>query len=200
MQYVNYITNFIVNNGFAIIILLVIIFGIVIKVRHILDNDLSEWLVQKVMEAEIYFGSETGQIKLRSVYDCFVKERPFLSILISFNTFSNLVDVALEKFEEMLEENGTIRLWIQEKQLKNTEKDATKLAEKMIEQVAEKIDEESEIIEENNEIPEVSEENNNEPEIVEENNEYPEVSEENNEEPEISEEIDENLEDVNISE
>ena len=61
--------------------------------------------------------------------------------------FSNLVDVALEKFEEMLEENGTIRLWIQEKQLKNTEKDATKLAEKMIEQVAEKIDEESEIIE-----------------------------------------------------
>ena len=111
--------------------------------RSVLDNDLSEWLVKKVMEAEIYFGSEVGQIKLRSVYDSFVKERPLLSLLISFNTFSSLVDVALDKFEEMLEDNGAIKAWIEKEQLNNTKKKSEKIAEKMIENISEKIDEET---------------------------------------------------------
>lgn len=143
MEWINSITTFIVNNGFSIIIALIIIFAIIVKVRSILDNDLSEWLVKKVMEAEIYFGSEVGQIKLRSVYDSFVKERPLLSLLISFNTFSSLVDVALDKFEEMLEDNGAIKAWIEKEQLNNTKKKSEKIAEKMIENISEKIDTET---------------------------------------------------------
>ena len=47
-----------------------------------------EWLLFAVTQAEKEFGSGTGQLKLRYVYDMFVTKFPYLVQFISFETFS----------------------------------------------------------------------------------------------------------------
>lgn len=64
-----------------------------------------EWLLYAVTIAEKEYGSGTGQIKLRAVYDMFLAKYPKLSIFISFETFSGWVDIALDKMRVMIEEN-----------------------------------------------------------------------------------------------
>lgn len=111
MEFINNIGAFITTYTVEIIIVLLIIVGIYIKIKNLISNNLVEWLVDKVAEAEMYFGSQTGQIKLRSVYDIFVTKRPILAIFISFDKFSDYVDISLNKFKEMLSENGKIKEW-----------------------------------------------------------------------------------------
>lgn len=65
-----------------------------------------EWLLLAVLEAEKQFGSGTGQLKLRSVYDLFVSRFPWLAKIVSFSTFSGWVDEALDKVEEWLKEDA----------------------------------------------------------------------------------------------
>jgi hypothetical protein len=62
-----------------------------------------------VEKAEEEFGSSTGQLKLRYVYNLFITRFPGISKLISFETFSMLVDEALKKFKEMLIENKNLQ-------------------------------------------------------------------------------------------
>ena len=103
------ILSFIETYGFTIIVIFLVLFGIYSKIKSIIDNNLIEWLVDKVADAEVYFGSQTGQLKLRYVYDTFVSQRPVLAVFVSFETFSSLVDAALEKFEDMLLNNKKIQ-------------------------------------------------------------------------------------------
>ncbi len=79
----------------------------------------SEWLLYWVVEAEKEFGSGTGQIKLRYVYDQFVTSFPDLASLISFEAFSMLVDQALERMREMLKTNKDLRKYV-DKEKKET--------------------------------------------------------------------------------
>ena len=65
-----------------------------------------EWLLFAVTEAEKKLGSGTGQLKLRLVYDMFVEKFPHVSDIITFDTFSTLVDEALEKMKNMLDNNA----------------------------------------------------------------------------------------------
>lgn len=69
---------------------------------------IKQWLLWAVSAAERSLGSGTGQLKLREVYDKFITKFPFVSKLISFETFSNLVDEALEEMREMLDKNDNI--------------------------------------------------------------------------------------------
>lgn len=121
MEYLKIIFNFLGQYGVVIIIALIALIGLILRLHAIINGDITEWLIEKVAEAEIYFGSKTGKMKLRSVYDVFVKDRPFLSLLISFEKFSELVDIALEKFEKMLNEDDGIKEWFENlKKEKNT--------------------------------------------------------------------------------
>ena len=113
MQYITTVLDFICTYGFVIIVALIIIIGLIIKIKSIINGNIVEWLINKVADAEAYFSSGTGQIKLRAVYDVFCKDRPFLSFLISFNTFSKLVDSALEKFRSMLSEDTGVAEWFE---------------------------------------------------------------------------------------
>ena len=61
-----------------------------------------------VITAEQKFGSETGVIKLRFVYDLFVSKFPWIAKILSFDKFSELVDEALDKMRLLLEENPKI--------------------------------------------------------------------------------------------
>lgn len=67
-----------------------------------------EWLLYAVLLAEKEYGSQTGEIKLRYVYDLFVNKFTWLAKIISFDTFSEWVDIVLEQMEELLQNNKEI--------------------------------------------------------------------------------------------
>ena len=76
-------------------------------------NKIREWLLYAVTAAQKQFGSGTGQIKLRYVYDKFLTKFPTFATIVSFELFSNLVDEALVKFKEILETNKKIQNYIE---------------------------------------------------------------------------------------
>ena len=75
-------------------------------------QSVKEWLLFAVTEAEKKLGGGTGQLKLRFVYDMFVEKFPYTSDLISFETFSDLVDEALERMKAMLETNKAVETYV----------------------------------------------------------------------------------------
>ena len=74
-----------------------------------------EWLLLAVLEAERVLGSGTGQVKLRFVYDLFLDKFKFLSMLITFEQFSRLVDDALVIMREAISNNKQIDNYINNK-------------------------------------------------------------------------------------
>lgn len=66
---------------------------------------ISEWLLLAVVQAEKELGSGTGEIKLRYVYDKFIQKFGKMAMIISFEQFSGMVDVALDKMRDMLSSN-----------------------------------------------------------------------------------------------
>lgn len=76
-------------------------------------SKVKEWLLYAVTEAEKELGSGTGQIKLRYVYDMFIKQFPFLVEKITFDAFSILVDEVLEKFRMLLDQNANIKTYVE---------------------------------------------------------------------------------------
>lgn len=75
-------------------------------------NKIKEWLLFAVTQAEKEFGSGTGQLKLRYVYDMFVAKFPFLVKFVSFEFFSNLVDDVLVKFKDMFKSNVAVQSYV----------------------------------------------------------------------------------------
>ena len=63
-----------------------------------------ELLLAWVTEAERDLGAGTGPIKLRTVYDRFALQFPALFKIITFDTFSDWVDDALEQMEALLQD------------------------------------------------------------------------------------------------
>ena len=66
---------------------------------------ISEWLLLAVVQAEKELGGGTGEIKLRYVYDKFIQKFGKMAMIISFEQFSIMVDVALDKMRNMLSSN-----------------------------------------------------------------------------------------------
>lgn len=67
-----------------------------------------QWLLYAVTEAEKLFGSQTGVLKLRYVYDRFIEKFPAVARVITFNTFSAWVDEALGQMRHILETNKAV--------------------------------------------------------------------------------------------
>lgn len=86
--------------------------GIVLAVRFFKQPSskqvakVKEWLLMAVLEAEKQFGSGTGKLKLRSVYDLFVARFPWIAKIVSFETFAQWVDEALDTVEQWLTEDA----------------------------------------------------------------------------------------------
>ena len=92
-----------------IIVAIVIIAALFIVLAIKQPKKVKEWLLYAVIEAENELGSGTGPVKLRSVYDMFITKFPKLSVFISFNTFSEWVDVALDYMEKLLTDNKDVK-------------------------------------------------------------------------------------------
>ena len=59
---------------------------------------IKNWLLVAIAEAEKIYGAKTGSLKLSYVYDLFIQRMPDLAEMISFETFSSLVDEVLSDF------------------------------------------------------------------------------------------------------
>ena len=92
-----------------IIVAIVIMAALFIVFAIKQPKKVKEWLLYAVIEAEKELGSGTGPVKLRSVYDMFITKFPKLSVFISFSTFSEWVDVALDYMEKLLTDNKDVK-------------------------------------------------------------------------------------------
>jgi len=72
-----------------------------------------QWLIRAVLLAEREYGGKTGKLKLRDVYAQFVATWPKVANWMSFNTFSDLVDLALVEMHNMIEDNPAIQAFVE---------------------------------------------------------------------------------------
>lgn len=94
----------------------VIGFGIYQFIKLEKDRQLEivkEWLLLAVVEAEKKLGGGTGQIKLRYVYDMFIEKFKFLALMITFEQFSVMVDMALDKMRLILSSNEKLKDYVE---------------------------------------------------------------------------------------
>ena len=125
--------DFIVRNWYIIFSFIAIIIVAIVCVVNFFKQPTSEqirqvreWLLYAVTEVEKIMGSKTGQLKLRMVYDMFLEKFPFISSVISFDKFSELVDEALEEMKHLLSTNEAIRNYVgYELTSKDTEPEVT---------------------------------------------------------------------------
>lgn len=85
-----------------------VVLATTVVVGGIYVNGFKNWLVWAVTEAEALFGSNTGKLKLRYVYDMAVNRFPVVAKVIPFSVFGKLVDSALDIMRDMIENNKDI--------------------------------------------------------------------------------------------
>ena len=95
--------NFIIIGAVVLISIIAIVLVCVGKVKTV-----KQWLKYAVAEAEQYFGSKTGKLKLQYVYNCFAERFKVVSSFVTFGVFSKWVDTALETLNGWLETNDNI--------------------------------------------------------------------------------------------
>lgn len=102
------ILTWLADNWYIIVTILIIGFTSIIN-----KNKIQEWLKYAVSKTEEELGTGTGQLKLRQVYDMFIKKFPILSSIIPFTIFSKMVDLALEWMNEQIKKNNKIKEFIE---------------------------------------------------------------------------------------
>lgn len=80
-----------------------------------------QWLLYAVIEAEKKMGGGTGEIKLRYVYDKFLTIFPRMSLFVSFDLFKTLVDEALQKAKDLLQQNEKLKNYVKKDSENNQE-------------------------------------------------------------------------------
>lgn len=112
--------DFLVNNWYMLVLEIAVIavaaYSVYVFIKMPRGAQLAkvqQWLLWAVAQAEKQFGSGTGQLKLRYVYDMFVGRFPSLANVITFEAFSLLVDKALQKFNNMLSSNKMVEAYVE---------------------------------------------------------------------------------------
>ena len=88
-----------------------IILLVILALVDVVKNDkekAAKWLLLACTQAEKEFGSKTGALKLRYVYEMFIANFPLLSKFVSFDEFSTMVDRALEEMKHLKDTNMAI--------------------------------------------------------------------------------------------
>lgn len=122
--------DFIVENWYILVGLLAMVAAVVIYIVRFFKKptekqleSIKEWLLWATTEAEKRFGSGTGKLKLRYVYDLFAETFPWLAKIVSFETFSKLVDSALGDMNNLLASNNAVQLYVNGSAVEETEAD-----------------------------------------------------------------------------
>ena len=83
-------------------------------------EELKKWLRYLVYQAEEYFGSKTGQLKLAYVYNLAVKQFPWIAYVMTYEEFDEkYVKEALKWLEEQLSKNANIRALLENENGRN---------------------------------------------------------------------------------
>lgn len=111
--------DFIVENWYVIVALLAVVaVAVVLAVRFFkmpTANQLAtvkEWLLYATTLAEKELGGGTGKLKLRYVYDMFVTKFPWVAKVLSFDSFSDMVDESLGSMNDLLSKNAAVQLFV----------------------------------------------------------------------------------------
>lgn len=99
--------EWIVNNWGLLLIPVMVVAGLIYLIRND-KKKAKKWLLLACLEAEKEFGSKTGVIKLRYVYDMFLATFPLLSKFVSFEQFSDMVTAALEEMKHLINTNMAV--------------------------------------------------------------------------------------------
>lgn len=99
--------EWIVNNWGLLLIPMMVVAGLIYLIRND-KKKAKKWLLLACLEAEKEFGSKTGVIKLRYVYDMFLATFPLLSKFVSFEQFSDMVTAALEEMKHLINTNMAV--------------------------------------------------------------------------------------------
>ncbi len=86
----------------ALVILIISVIVFIIKMLRDEKETVVEWLVYAVTEAEEKLGSGTGRLKLKMVYDMFIRRFPAVSVFVSLDTFTRWVDIALDNMRVLI--------------------------------------------------------------------------------------------------
>ena len=79
-------------------------------------EELKKWLRYLVYQAEEYFGSKTGQLKLAMVYNLAVKQFPWISYIMTYEEFDEkYVKEALKWLEKQLSDNPAVKALLENK-------------------------------------------------------------------------------------
>ena len=104
--------EFLLNYGKLILVLIILVIALIIAVKRFFKlspkerlENVKEWLLLVVMQAERIYGGGTGVIKLRYAYEEFITKFPDLAKILPFEKFSDMVDDALDTLEELIEDN-----------------------------------------------------------------------------------------------
>ena len=107
--------NNLIDNRFVIVAVIVLLIFVCSVVYAFFKQPsksqlrkVKEWLLLAVTQAETELGTGTGRLKLRYVYDLFITPFKWISYLISFEVFSELVDDALDEMRDMLATNQAV--------------------------------------------------------------------------------------------
>lgn len=68
-----------------------------------------QWLIYACIEAETLMKSKTGQLKMRYVYDKFNERFKWLSFVLTFEKFNELLEHALDEAKHLIETNPKIK-------------------------------------------------------------------------------------------
>jgi hypothetical protein len=111
--------SFIVENWYIIVAAIAIVaVGVAAAVRFLKQpsdeqlDKVREWLLYATTLAEKELGGGTGKLKLRYVYGLFVDKFTWVAKVISFETFSELVDEALGQMNKLLTSNTAVQLYV----------------------------------------------------------------------------------------
>lgn len=114
--------SWLINNSDVIVGVVALLFVIIVTVIKFLlmsrDKQIEkvkEWLLYACVEAEKSLGNQTGEIKIRYVYNEFIEKFKFVSMFLSFEDFSDLVDDSLNTVEDMLDTNKNLKDYIDNK-------------------------------------------------------------------------------------
>lgn len=72
-----------------------------------------EWLLYAVVICEKELGEKTGRLKLRMCYDMAVTKFPWITKVLTFDEFAELVDEALEKMRDLLDSNSYVQNYVE---------------------------------------------------------------------------------------
>ena len=104
------------QNWFNVVGLLIIAVGAIFYGKKYMEKDkeqkisaIKEWLKYAVTVTEKALGEKTGKLKLQMIWSMATAQFPFITKLLTFEQFSDLVDDALAWMKTQLETNPNIR-------------------------------------------------------------------------------------------